>query len=165
MCRGEKRSGVFLSVVRGIDLSKSLYILSAEQPGQTAGVPDPSFSKRRRESTCPTQHFWLLLMSFTSLQGLESSQRLLETQELWQHDYFSFLWRGFFLLLFLLSNIIYSEAKPGFIMKYISHSAMTLTREVIWQSPFICLSVCLSVKITWKLVQKMFRKCWLLGHK
>lgn len=26
-------------------------------------------------------------MSFASLQGLESSQRVLDTQELWQHDF------------------------------------------------------------------------------
>lgn len=57
MCRTEKRSGVFLSVLRGTDPSKSHYILSAEQLGQTAGVPDPSISKRIRGTTCPTQHF------------------------------------------------------------------------------------------------------------
>lgn len=162
MCRTEKRSGVFLSVLRGMDLSKSHYIPSAEQLGQTAGVPDPSISRRMGETTCPTQQFWLFLMSFTSLQGPESSQRVLETQELWQHDYFSFLWRRFLLL---FPNIIYSEAKPGFIMKYISHSIMTSPREVMWQLPFVCmsLSVCLSVKNNLNIYQQfieIFRKFW-----
>lgn len=105
MCGTAKRSGVFICM----DLSKSHYILSSEQLGKTAGVPEPSFSKPIRENTHPTQYFWWFLMSLTSLQGLESFQRVLERQELWQYDYFWFQGRRFLLLL-LLSNIIYSKA-------------------------------------------------------
>lgn len=75
MCGTVKRSSVFICM----DLSKLHYILSSEQLGKTAGVPEPSISKPIKENTQPTQYFWWFLMSLTSLQGLESFQRFGKT--------------------------------------------------------------------------------------